>query len=199
MNELIVVACHGPEWIDQCRQSLKEHAPVADAVYVDTGGTIAHGADVAIQGGHPTGALLWVLEQYAAYECFLLMQDSMTAIADPLPWFRDQLPAEGGAVAWGRFPMQWDGDEQRRWVEEQYPEVHPTFGIFGPVFYASRESLSKVTSPRIPTTRLEAQGTERAWAYAFAAAGLPVAGPVWDPDAMRTGFGPFRKVFAGRP
>lgn len=197
MAELIVVACHGPEWIDQCRASLKDHAPDANVVFVDTGGTIEHGADVAIAGGHPTGALLWVLEQYAAFDHFLLMQDSMTALADPLPWFREQ--DEDGAVAWGRFPMQWDSGEQCRAVEEQYPEVHPTFGIFGPVFYASREALAKVTPPKVPTTRLEAQGTERAWAYAFAAAGLPVAGPVWDPDAMKTGFGPFRKVFAGRP
>lgn len=200
--ELIVVACHGPDWIQQCRDSLREQAPDAATLFIDTSGSVAYGADVAIQGGHPTGAYLWAYEQYAAFDRFLFTQDSMTALTDPLPWFREQLP-ERGAVAWGRFPMQWDSDEQVRWVRDQYPGVEASHGVFGPVFYTDRTSLSELARrrllPKIPATRIEAQGTERAWAYAFAAAGMPVAGPEWNADAMRTGFGPFRKVFAGRP
>lgn len=201
MNELIVVACHGPDWIDQCRISLEIHAPYAHVLYVDTGGSVAHGADVAIQGGHPTGALLWAYEQYAAFDRFLLIQDSMTALEDPLPWFRDQF-AGGGVVAWGKFAMQWDTPGQIEWVESQYPGIHPTYGIMGPIFYTDRETLDVLSKkgllPKLPSNKLEAKGTERAWAYALAAAGLPLIGPDWNHGQMQTGFGPFRKVWADR-
>jgi hypothetical protein len=203
MAELIVVACNGPTWIGQCRDSLEERAPDASVVYIDTGGTIAHGADVAIPGGHPTGAYLWAVQQYAAYDRFLFVQDSMTALMDPLPWFREQFPATGGAVAWAKFRMQWDAD-QKPWVEAQYPGVpEPEWGIFGPVFYTDRATLDLLAErnllPPIPENRIQAQGTERSWAYAFAAAGLPVIGPEWDSDAMTRAFGPFCKFWANRP
>lgn len=206
MSELIVVACHGPEWIGQCRASLAEHPPDAGAapVFIDTSGTISHGADVWIKGGHPTGAYLWAVEQYAAYDRFLFIQDSMTFLANPLPWFRDQWTGSG-AVAWQRFPMQWDTHEQRQAVEDRYPSVYPSHGIFGPVFYTDRGSLDLLRErdllPAVPQNRMDAQGSERAWAYAFAAAGLPVVGPEWNPEALKAGdpVGPFRKVFANRP
>lgn len=205
MTELVVVACHGPDWIGQCRATLAEHPPDAGAswVFVDTSGTITNGADVSIQGGHPTGAYLWAVEQYAAFNRFLFIQDSMTVLTNPLPWFRDQWPGSG-AVAWQRFPMQWDNDEQRAEVEDRYAS-RPSHGIFGPVFYTDRASLDVLAAedllPAIPQTRMQAQGSERAWAYAFADGGLPVVGPEWDPHALKAGDprGPFRKVFANRP
>jgi len=204
MAELIVVACHGPDWIGQCRESLSDHCPHVDAVFIDTGGDICHGANVAIRGGHPTGAYLWAVQQYATYDRFLFLQDSTTALEDPLPWFREQWPG-GGAVAWQRFEMQWDNDEQRHAVEGRYPGVNPSHGIFGPIFYTDRASLdllaAKKLLPDVPADRMSAQGSERAWAYALASAGLPVAGPQWNPSALLAGqaIGPLRKTFAGRP
>src|ERR1043166_5180305 len=140
MNELIVVACHGPDWIGQCRASPDEHAPGASVVCIDTSGSTAHGANVAIQGGYSTGVYLWACEQYAAYDRFLFIQDSMTALADPMPWFRDQWPGSG-AFCWGLFPMQWDNYDQAVAVGTRYPWVAPQHGIFGPVFYTDRASL----------------------------------------------------------
>lgn len=202
MNELIVVACHGPDWIGQCRESLREHAPAATTLFVDTSGTVAHGADVAIQGGWSTGVYLWAFEQYAACDRFLFVQDSMTALADPLPWFRGQWPGSG-ASCWGKFPMQWDNSDQALRVAARYPGVAPAHGIFGPVFYTDRHSLDLLRKrelfPTLPTCRLDAQTAERSWAYAFASAGLPVVGPEWDPEGMKVGVGPFRKVWANRP
>lgn len=198
MEELIVIACHGPDWIGQCRQSL-HGLPL---LVVDTGPEWTGLADVRIDGGHPTAAYLWAYDNYRA-DRYLFVQDSMTAFGDPLPWFSNQLPAEGGAVAWGRFLMQWDTVEQRQHVEDQYPGVDADFGIFGPVFYTDRASLDLLAAkdlfPQIPRTRMEAQGTERAWAYAYAAAGLPVVGPEWSHHEMQRQFGPFRKVWAKRP
>lgn len=202
MNELIVVACHGPDWIAQCRESLLEHAPGVDTLFIDTGRSLAHGADVAIDGGYSTGAYLWAYEQYAAYDRFLFVQDSMTALSDPMPWFRDQWPGSG-ASCWGLFPMQWDTWEQANEVAARYPGVNPHHGIFGPVFYTDRASLDLLAKaelfPKRPESRLDAQTAERSWAYAFATAGLPVVGPGWDPHVMQSGLGPFRKTWAARP
>lgn len=201
MNELIVVACHGPDWISQCVDSLREHTDTP-VLTIDTGGSTAHGADVAIQGGYSTGAYRWAYEQYAAYDRFLFIQDSMTALVDPLPWFRDQWPG-AGASCWGLFPMQWDNYEQAMQVGARYPAVAPAEGIFGPVFYTDRASLDILAKqdllPPRPDSRLDAQAAERQWAYAFATAGLPVVGPGWDPGRMQSEFGPFRKVWAARP
>lgn len=202
MNELIVVGCHGPDWIDQCRASLSQHSPDAKVLFVETG-EFTGKADATIDGGWSTGAYLWAVEQHAAYDRFLFIQDSMTALADPLPWFRDQWTG-AGAVAWQVFPMQWDSDDQRRAVEDRY-ESRPSHGIFGPVFYTDRASLDNLAAlgltPHLPHNRIGAQGTERAWAYAYAQAGLPVAGLPWNATAMQSenGYGPFRKVFANRP
>lgn len=199
MTELIVVACYGLEtdWHRQCAASLEPYlSPETPVLFVDTSA-----------GGHPTGAYLRAYQNLAAYgnpaDRLLFIQDSMTALADPLPWFREQWPGSG-AVAWQRFPMQWDNDAQRRNIEDRYTS-RPSHGIFGPVFYTDRASLDALAAadllPPVPTNRMEAQGTERAWAYAFAQAGMPVVGPEWNPDQMQRpeGFGPFRKVFARRP
>lgn len=201
VDELIVVAAHGPLWIDQCRESLGD-APV---LVVDTGSDEVPHADACIHGGHPTGAYRWAYEHRKA-DRYLFIQDSMTCVVDdPLPWFRDQWSESGAAVAWQRFSMQWDSDEQRRAVEERYPGVNPTHGVFGPVFYVDRASLDLLAArdlmPMVPQDRIQAQGSERAWAFAFAAAGLPVVGPDWEPHALVAGdsVGPFRKVFANRP
>lgn len=202
MNELIVVACHGPDWIGQCRASLLEHAPGVDTVFIDTSGSLAHGADIATHGGYSTGCYLWAYEQYAAYDRFLFIQDSMTALADPLPWFRDLWPG-AGVACWGLFPMQWDTHEQAMQVMARYPGVQPEHGIFGPVFYTDRASLDLLAKrdllPPRPTCRLDAQAAERQWAYAFSTAGLPMVGPPWEPEGMKAGVGPFKKTWAARP
>lgn len=198
MVELTVVAAHGAAWIDQCRDSLRG----ANLLVIDTGSGAVPAADVTLEGGYPTGAYRWAYEHVTA-DRYLFVQDSMTALGDPLPWFREQLPAEGGAVAWALFPQQWDNPQQQEWVESRYPGTTSPHGIFGPVFYTDRASLDVLADrdlfPPVPADRWQAQATERAWAYAFAAAGLPLVGPEWGPDAMRVAWGPFRKVWAARP
>lgn len=194
MKELVVVAAHGPDFRQQCADSLA----AVEHIVVDTG------PDGPAPGRHPTGAYLWAYRNTDA-DAWLFIQDSMTAIVpDPLPWFRDQMPDTGlGAVAWGQFAMAYDTFEQQQWVEAQYPDSRPPRGIMGPIFYTTRDTLdlldSKNLLPMEPDGRIQAQGTERAWALAFHAAGLPVVGPMWDHGAMRIGFGPFRKVWAARP
>jgi len=54
--------------------------------------------------------------------------------------------------------------------------------------------------PTTPQDKLQAQGTERAWAWAFKQAGLPVVSmDMWDKSRMESGQYPvFRKVWGGR-
>jgi hypothetical protein len=188
-DELIVVAAHGNDWFQQCVDSLG--SADSNVTWSD--------------GGYSTGSYLRAYLTHLAVDRFLFIQDSMTCVVDdPLAWFRDQW-TEGAVVAWQRFNMQWDDPAQQKAVEDRYPGVSPTHGIFGPVFYVERKTLQilddKGLLPAVPTTRLEAQGAERAWAYAFESAGIAVLGPEWSAKELVAGepVGPFRKVFAGRP
>jgi hypothetical protein len=164
------------------------------------------GGDLLVQdtsaGGHPTGAYIKAFHEWPEYESYLFIQDSMRGIVDDVTAaFREH---GSDVVAWGLFEMGWDGPDQMRWVLRQYPaRVKPTHGIFGPVFYATRGAMEKAERwfPDIPSNRLEAQGTERAWAYTFAAANIEVGSlGDWSNELMAHGPYPvFRKVFALRP
>lgn len=163
-----------------------------------------YGGDVAVMdtsgGGHPTGAYIEAYRTYTDYGSYLFVQDSMRARSrDCVQPFRGR----GHVVAWCSFPLFFDNDEQARYVASQYPgQVLPARGIFGPVFYATRRAMRRAEPffPAVPGTKLEAQGTERAWAFAFQAAGFPVA---WlydfNPALMENGsYPPFTKKFANR-
>lgn len=200
MTDLIVIGAHGPDFATQCVASLPPDVP---RLVVDTGSGTVPNADVRLASGHPTAAYRWAYENRPA-DNYLFIQDCMTAIVDdPVKWFRDQMPAGGGAVAWGLFGMAFDTQSQLDWVTGQYPGPIPPLGIMGPIFYTSHASLAALDAagllPQIPADRIQAQGTERAWAFAFDRARLPVVGPMWDHGAMQIGVGPFRKVWAGRP
>lgn len=190
LQNLIVIAKHGDQYIDGCLESLGAKYPIQ---VIDTK-----------DGGHPTGAYLKAYREYPAKN-YLFIQDSMQALqADYLEPFIEKMP-EHGAVAWGLFPMAFDSREQVDWVESHYDGVAPEFGIFGPIFYTSRDSLKTLEDrgllPPIPKDKLQAQGTERMWAWAFQNAELPVesVGGIWSPDAMSNGaYPPFRKIFGGR-
>jgi hypothetical protein len=193
MKELVVVAYHGTQWVGQCVASITGTPVLA----VDTGPL------GPAPNQHPTGAYLWAYRNYPA-DRYLFIQDSMTAIEpDPCGWFRDQL-GDAGAVAWGKFGLAFDTVEQESWVRQQYEGwAWPGTGIVGPIMYVPRESLDLLSEKQLlpwpPTNRIQAQGTERAWGFAFHAAGLQVAGPMWDKGRMEAAWGSFRKVWAARP
>lgn len=200
-NELIIVPYHGYDWLNRVEDELEEYCPDTTTLFMKTGPWNA-GDPLDTGARWPTGALLWVYRNVPGYDHFLLLQDSLSILSNPLPWFQDQWPG-AGAVAWQLFHMDWDNNEQRQAVENRYSS-RPAFGIFGPIFYTSRESLDLLDKlnllPDPPTNRLESCATERAWAYAFEEAGLPVVGPVWNVQQMTTeGVGPLMKTFANRP
>ena len=153
------------------------------------------------EGGHPTGAFIRAYREHPA-KSYLFIQDSMRSIVPDCT--KDFKQHGASVVAWGVFPMCFDSEEQQNWVLRQYaPEVRPKWGIFGPVFYATREALEKAEPhfPEVPPNRMMAQGTERAWAFTFEAAGIPIGWlGLWDNHLMSEGPYPvFRKKFAARP
>lgn len=166
------------------------------------------GGDVKVmdtsQGGHPSAAFVRAYRENPEYLSYLFLQDSLEATVDDCV----QPFASRGSdvVAWGLFGLCFDGEHQERWVKAQYEGYPwPDFGIFGPIFYATRVAMNKVAKldlfPLTPNGRIEAQGTERAWAFAFTAADVPVDSlGGWNNEEMSSGRYPvFRKTFAGRP
>lgn len=184
LEDIVVIARHGDDYIDKCIESLN-----APYIVIDT------------KDNHPTGAYLEAYRTVPA-DNYLFIQDSMICDGDPLESFRPRLTGLG-AVAWMSFPYVYDNETQMDWVEKKYTE-QPGFGIFGPIFYTSRQTLAFLELqnllPDLPTNKLEAQGTERAWACAFFMAGLPMDFLYdWNPGKAADGsYPPFKKTFAGR-
>lgn len=193
-----MVGAHGPTFVEECVKSIDDSVEV---LVIDTGSGTVPNADVVLSGGHPTAAYRWAYENRTDVDRFAFIQDCMVALMpDPISVFRDIFPTGGGAVAWGLFPMQWDTADQAEWVRAQYPDQNdPTLGIMGPIFYTDRLSLDRLRLPDIPAHRLQAQGTERAWAFAYQQAGLPIVGPIWNHSQMQVSFNGWRKTWAGRP
>jgi hypothetical protein len=203
MKELVVVASHDPDRAIACVASWKARG--VTPVLLDTGlGTIPD-ADANVGPIWQTGAFLYAYREYDV-DAFLFTQDTITVVGDdPVGWFRRRMPHETlGAVGWQLFPLAWDTDAQRTYVEDCYgPGVHwarPSVGIVGPVFYVTQQSLDRVAEhgllPPVPTNREEAAGTERAWAYSFKLAGIPLVGDPFLPDevpARVTMHGPLKK------
>lgn len=166
-------------------------------------------------GGYQTQAIKDVFHFGPKHDSYLFLQDSLVPqVDDVVQPFRDaqvKSKARHGiwpeVVAWGVFPMFFDSDAQMHWVGRQFPQLPPV-GFFGPVFYAERHALDRLDRhhlwPQVPATKEQAQGTERSWAAAFFAAGVPFTalGGIRreEPDSPRVvpEDGTFRKVFGGR-
>ncbi len=92
-------------------------------------------------------------------------------------WSPRSRPRAGRWSPGGVFhPLFFDSVEQQVWVESQFPLGRPPYGIFGPVFYATRDAMRRAEPffPATPADKLEAQGTARASAYTFMHAKVPV-------------------------
>jgi hypothetical protein len=153
------------------------------------------------RGGHPSAAFVRAYHQYPDEEAYLFTQDSCApTAADVVAPFEF---AQADVVGWARFPMFFDNDYQAEWVRNQGYTVQPLWGIFGPIFYATRDAMERTEMwfPRTPRNRLEAQGTERAWAFAFMQAGIkPMFLHEWSNQHLSSGEAyPFKKTFALRP
>jgi len=190
-DTLIVSATYDdsyPEWFEELREP---------KVRVSTAG-----------GGHPSQAFINAFrDDRRRHRAYLFIQDSLEPMMDDVTGLFEECARKRRAdvVGWARFPMFFDSPEQEHRVTNQYAWVHrPAYGVFGPIFWATRKTMERLEKnyrfPLAPENKMDAQGTERAWAYAFAA----VAARVeflhdWSNEFLTSGDAlPFRKVFAGR-
>lgn len=141
------------------------------------------------------------------HHSYLFVQDSMEPVFPaPVSLFRAEAEIRNTpVVGWARFPLFFDSPEQELRVTQQYPWVKPPeFGIFGPVFYVERKVLETLNRlgrfPKTAENKMDANGTERAWAFAFEAIGVkPAFLHDWSEEFLASGdAAPFRKVYAGR-
>lgn len=143
--------------------------------------TLCHGGRCIVMdtsgGGHPSYAFIRAYRENPYYADYLFLQDSLEGqVPDVVAPFRE---VGAPVVAWGVFNLFFDSERQAKWVMDQYGyDIHPSHGIFGPIFYARREAMKELADlslfPKQPQDKHEAQGTERAWAYAFMHAEVPV-------------------------
>lgn len=151
-------------------------------------------------GGHPTRAFIEAYRANRDYTSYLFIQDSMRGI---MPDIVEPFRHKGLVVAWVKFGFNFDDPAQEAWVRDWYPAAPtPSEGIFGPTFYATRDAMERAEPffPRTPRSKHEAQGTERAWAFAFQEAGIQVTKMYeFSPNLMQSGqYPPFSKTFADR-
>jgi hypothetical protein len=163
--------------------------------------------DTSEFGGYVSGALIDAYRFGPKADSYLVVQDTMEPLFDRVvdPFLDAAEEQKTPVVAWARFPLFFDNPEQEHWVTRQYQQVpKPKHGIFGPVFYVERKVLERLDKygrlPKKPVNKNEANGTERAWAYAFAVLGInPGFLHEWSEEHLMSGDAlPFRKVFAGR-
>jgi hypothetical protein len=160
------------------------------------------------EGGHPSQALIRAFRaDHHRHRAYLLLQDSLEPLdANPAALFEQAaVDMRTPVVGWARFPMFFDEPEQELKVTQQYPWVkRPAHGIFGPIFWVERKVMERLDKmgrfPKAPENKMDAQGTERAWAYAFQALGIePRFLHDWSNEFLASGEAtPFRKVFADR-
>lgn len=129
--------------------------------------------------GYDTGAYIHAYRTREA-DTYVFMQDSvLVKSAGWIHAFESRLTFNVGCVPWLVFPMQWDNQDQIDWIQAKYrTNQWPPFGIFGPIFCATKEALDMLDSRRylevIPSNKIEQQAMERGWATAFELSGLSV-------------------------
>lgn len=218
LEELVVIATHGG--YDLLVESLPKFAgrPV---LVVETGSrtpdieALCHRTPEVIYTftpfkGYDTGAYLWAYWMVPAKK-YLFLQDSVSPReADYFAQFAAKMPGRLGAVGWSSFDLTvWDSGQQCEHVQFMYgaADKWPKKGIFGPIFYTTRESLNVLNDsgllPAYPVHKLGQQAMERAWAILFHRAGLNVNFLVDEnlPNATRMGNGGYpalQKVFRQR-
>lgn len=208
-DQLIVIATNnGANYLPKCLESLGDKYPI---LVVDTGSTDPQSLSLSkcqpyhmlLKGGFTTGAYLAAYKATKAKH-YLFMQDSMVSLVEDViaPF---QALDSGGAVAWATFAMGFDSPEHETWAKSLYPGELPSKGIFGPIFYTSRQALDTLHQqhllPPTPKDKMEAQTCERLWGWAYHNAGLPLlsVGGDWRFQDMVTGqFPVFQKEWVGR-
>lgn len=132
--------------------------------------------------------------KYHPNDWYFFMHDSM--IVKDKNFLEDF--QKNDVTAWLSFPMFFDSSGQEAYVRATCGNKIPPKGIFGPIFYATREAMLKIKMPT-PHSLDEAHGMERGLAVLFAEAGVPVHFiDEMDPTKFES-YKHFSKFITGRP
>lgn len=185
MKSLIVICHHnGSKWLSDLVKSLDGH----NVVIVDTSSTddeqknclAQHKLTRFIEGGYAPAAYRAGFELFPNYDEYFFMHDSMLC-KDP-NFFAD-FRAKGEMCAWIGFTMH--PDSQRcEYNARTYSDLYnlPPYMIFGPIFYATRNALSKLVWPAPCRNHDELVVSERAFAIGFHQAGFEINYIDWFSD-----------------
>jgi len=222
IEDLIVIPTNnGYKHLDKLLKSIHTDCPI---LIIDTGSTDEEHLDYVINAkclnvdlnllrpeqtpfkGYACGAKLWAYWKHPANN-YLFLQDSLEVIEqDFLEQFKEKFSYAGrGAAAWTSFDFEFDPGLQEQAMRYMYGDFIPKYGIFGPIFYTSRDTLEFIDRqnglPAYPVHAHQSQGLERGWAMIFEKYGLPVEFIHNLPNVTLTAsglFGPFRKSFLKR-
>lgn len=194
---IVVATNNGISYLPACLDALAEHETSGRKVLVVDTGTTCEDSLAFLNSildrswpfalevarspyrGYDSGAYIYAYCNYSSADYFF-MQDSVRPKRKGwLKEFEDRATYRVGCVPWLTFQMQWDCQEQVDWVRQTFgTDQWPPFGIFGPIFYATREALQSLDDrgylESIPTTKLEQQAMERGWPTAFILSGYAV-------------------------
>lgn len=170
---IIIAHNNGRQFLPQLIESLGD----LPFTVVDTGSTDENSLRYLLtlknvlytRGGWSLGAYKHAVENIKA-DWFFFMHDSMV-VKDKS--FLDEMKKHQ-VCGWLSFPMFFDNTGQEAAIKNVYPGETPDKGIFGPIFYATKEVLDKITIHK-PESCDIAHGMERGMAMAFHQAGVPVS------------------------
>jgi hypothetical protein len=116
--------------------------------------------------GYDTGAYLYTYRNYSDKD-YIFLQDSMTI--KNKDWL--QKISQRDVTCLFTIPMICDNDSQYQWLNDHFPNTPCNEGIFGPIFYTTKEVLDRANEKHlleaIPTNKSQQQGYERAWGIIF--------------------------------
>lgn len=172
---MIVVASHnGVEFLPKLLDTMPEEPFVVDVGSTDPE-FIEYVAKLSNSGRidnlQSIGAYKYAYDRFPDEQEFMFMHDSML-VKDKM--FVEKMSRLGDVVGWLRFPMFFDNHGQQHYLSQYYDMGNlPDYGLFGPIFYAKRSALDKITWPVCETLE-QAHAAERGLAIAFHQAGVKV-------------------------
>jgi len=126
-------------------------------------------------GQYDFGTVLYALDFLDA-DSYTFIQDSCLPVScagmDKLAYC-----AEGEATAWASFEGMFDSASQEKWCEDIAGSVEFEWGIFGPIFSATRLDLERIVELRdiVVDNKDKQQAMERVWPILFKKYGIKVS------------------------
>jgi len=179
---IVIATNNGWDYLEDCLKSIdKIHEAV---VVVDTGSSDEKFKEHAEQlckhhkakflqcepgeCGYELGALKKAYAKFPGADNYVIIQDSLSMKANVIEAYNEALEFFD-IVGWHFFSESgtgWDGEEQKKWLIENFGTEHYDVGIYGSVLAMKRETLEKIypdIKDVMVDSKMKEMGMERAW------------------------------------